>query len=335
MVRGPRADTSSEATPPAARGNPGTLARREWTDEERAAWRRRREKRRAKQRAQNVVRARAMHDARLQHEAEHVAQSPPAVQTKYGTFVGCSGWYYWHWRECFYPPTIPGSKWFDHYASRFRTVELNAPFYSWPTIASVENWTRQAGRRRFVYSIKVNELITHTKRFVGTRTLVRDFGYIADLLGPRFGCFLFQLPPSFHYSAAALKRIVTQLDPSRRNVVEFRHRSWWNERVSDAFRDAGITFCSCSGPRLPDQLVRTADDVYVRFHGTTRWYRHDYSVEELKVWADRITDSGARRLWAYFNNDREGYAIKNARALIRLLKRTERGSQCKQRGLCL
>ncbi len=26
-------------------------------------------------------------------------------------------------------------------------------------------------------------------------------------------------------------------------------------------------FCSCSGPQLPDDLVKTAEDIYVRFHG--------------------------------------------------------------------
>jgi uncharacterized protein YecE (DUF72 family) len=117
-----------------------------------------------------------------------------------------------------------------------------------------------------------------------------------------------------------LNRIVAQLDPARRNVVEFRHRSWWNDTVYDAFREAGIIFCSSSGPRLPDELVKTSDDVYVRFHGTKRWYRHDYTKEELAVWAERIRGSGAARVWAYFNNDREGYAIKNARELMRQLK---------------
>ena len=34
-----------------------------------------------------------------------------------------------------------------------------------------------------------------------------------------------------------------------------------------AFRETGTIFCSCSGPRLPDELVRTADDVYLRLHG--------------------------------------------------------------------
>ena len=80
--------------------------------------------------------------------------------------------------------------------------------------------------------------------------------HIADLLGAHMGCFLFQLPPSFHFSRARLDRITAQLDPTRRNVVEFRHRTWWNERVFAAFRANNIVFCSCSGPRLPDQLVQ-------------------------------------------------------------------------------
>ena len=147
-----------------------------------------------------------------------------------------------------------------------------------------------------------------------------DFYHVAHLLGPRLDCFLFQLPPSFHYSAAGLKRIVTQLDPRHRSVVEFRHRSWWTPRVYDALRDAGLIFCSCSGPRLPDELVKTTDDLYVRFHGLTKWYRHDYTSEELAVWVKRIRESGAKRVWAYFNNDREGYAIKNARELLRQLR---------------
>jgi uncharacterized protein YecE (DUF72 family) len=113
---------------------------------------------------------------------------------------------------------------------------------------------------------------------------------------------------------------VNQLDPARRNVVEFRHKSWWNEDVYRAFRKAGIIFCSSSGPRLPDELIRTADDVYVRLHGPLRWYRHDYSHEELKKWADRIAASGARRAWAYFNNDYNANAARNARDLQLLLK---------------
>lgn len=287
----------------------------EWKAKRRAV----REAKREKQRAANGGRALKMRDARLAHAPELEARNGASKAGRFN--VGCSGWFYWHWKQCFYPPELTTKDWFAHYAARFKTVELNAPFYSWPSVATVESWVKQAGRRDFVYTVKVSELITHVKRFVGTKNLVLDFGYIADLLGPRMGCLLFQLPPSYHYSPSRLRAIVSQLEPQRRNVVEFRHASWWNERVYAAFRDAGIIFCSCSGPKLPDMLVKTAPEIYIRFHGTTRWYRHDYSKQELEVWADRIAGSRPERVWAYFNNDRDCNAIKNARTLRRLLER--------------
>jgi len=284
-----------------------------------------REERREKQRQANVGRAAKMHAARLEFEAEpgFGFEEKPALKSKSAepqVFIGCSGWFYWHWRGLFYPEIMPTKDWFSHYAKHFKTVELNAPFYSWPTVATVKSWLRQAGRKQFVYTVKASELITHTKRFIGTKELVKDFGLIADLLGARMGCFLFQLPPSFTYTPARLKAILSQLDPKRRNVVEFRHKSWWNEKTYAAFRKAGAIFCSCSGPRLPDELIKTADDIYIRFHGTKKWYRHDYTKEELAVWADRVKKSKATRVWVYFNNDREGFAIKNAKELMKLLR---------------
>lgn len=272
--------------------------------------------RREKQRAANVARARQMHSERiaLHHPSKKSNVASPAFH------VGCSGWFYWNWRGPFYPAQLPTKAWFSHYAENFPTVELNAPFYSWPTVQTVQEWLRQAGTKDFVYTVKVCELITHVKRFSRTKVLVKDFGFIADLLGERMGCFLFQLPPSYHYTESRLKAIVGQLDPSRRNVVEFRHKSWWNERVFETFQKTGTIFCSCSAPKLPDELVRTAEEVYIRFHGLTKWYRHDYTDEELALWVARIKESGAKRVWAYFNNDRDGNAVRNAKEFTRQLQ---------------
>ena len=171
-----------------------------------------------------------MHDVRLAWERATNRASPSTGRPSAREFhVGCSGWFYWHWRGGFYAADMPTSDWFAHYADSFKTVELNVPFYSWPTTATVRAWVRQVERRKFVYAIKASELITHVKRFTGTKTLVRDFGYIADMLGSHMG------PPSFHFTQARLDRILTQMDPTRRNVVEFRHPSWWDERVYAAF----------------------------------------------------------------------------------------------------
>ena len=283
------------------------------TIEERRA---RKAERRIEQRRITVLRAGKMHKARLLAEAAGIA---PTASTPPSLNIGCSGWFYWHLRGNFYPTQMPTREWFAHYADHFSTVELNAPFYSWPTLRTVESWRKQAEGRDMIYTVKASELITHIKKFEDTQTLVRDFGHIADLLGPRMGCFLFQLPPSYQYSKERLHAILGQLDPARRNVVEFRHASWWTDEVYDAFRVAGAIFCSCSGPGLPDVLVKTADDIYVRFHGVTRWYRHDYSHDELMVWADRIRQANPQRLWVYFNNDFDGYAVKNAKMLAALL----------------
>ncbi len=293
----PRPDTASRWT--------------ELTPEER---RERRRLRREKQREANTVRAAKMHAARLKMETES-----PKGQLKQSVYVGCSGWRYWKWRDSFYRG-VPQNDWFGHYLKNFDTVEINASFYSWPTVAGIQAWRRQPGEKKFIYTVKVCEHVTHIKKFKGTKTLIRDFGLIADILGDRMGCFLFQLPPSYRYTKTRLNDVVSQLDPSRRNVVEFRHKSWWNEEVYSAFRKGGIIFCSCSGPRLPDELIRTADEVYVRLHGPKRWYRHDYSKEELAEWADRIKASGAKRAWIYFNNDNDAHAPKNAIALRRMLR---------------
>src|SRR3954447_990243 len=234
--------------------------------------------------------------------------------------VGCSGWFYWHWRGKFYPESSRPDAWFRHYTANFNTVELNAPFYRWPHLANVRGWVRQAPDN-FRYSIKVNRIITHEKRLVRTRMLVEEFCKFSEILGEKLGCFLFQFPPSYRYTASRLRTISTQIDPRFRCAIEFRHSSWWRERVYDALRKGGLIFCTVSAPRLPDELVRTHNAIYVRLHGSSRWYRHDYSDDELEAWSGKIRGSDARAAWIYFDNDRDAFAINNAQTLVAKLRR--------------
>ena len=124
----------------------------------------RKAERREKQRHANLSRAKKMHDARLSPEL-----LLPKVKKLPEFNVGCSGWFYWHWRGAFYPQTLPTKEWFDFYARNFPTVELNAPFYSWPTLNTVKTWVRQAGAENFIYTVKVCELITHVKRLAAPK----------------------------------------------------------------------------------------------------------------------------------------------------------------------
>jgi uncharacterized protein YecE (DUF72 family) len=230
------------------------------------------------------------------------------------THIATSGWFNHDWKGAFYPADLPVHRWFSHYTRQFQTVELNAPFYHRPTPATVKTWERQAPEH-FRYSIKVNRSITHLKKFSGTENLIRDFYQIADILGPKMGCFLFQMPPSFDFTADRLEMILSQLDAAHKNVLEFRHASWWTSAVFDALAKHKIIFCSVSAPRLPDDLVATTATVYVRFHGPKRWFYGPYSDAELADWSARMIASGAREAWVYFNNIADGSAIANARLL--------------------
>ena len=96
--------------------------------------------RREKQRQANIGRARKMHLARVESEKHGTAAPPKGQKSKARQiYVGCSGWFYWHWRGTVYPADMPTSAWFPHYTGLFKTVELNAPFYSWPTGATVNS----------------------------------------------------------------------------------------------------------------------------------------------------------------------------------------------------
>ena len=233
--------------------------------------------------------------------------------------IGCSGWFYWHWKGVFYPASLPQRTWFTHYTQHFRTVELNSPFYRFPKQSTAQNWYRQAPKG-FVYTLKVNRMITHIKKFKGTDELIQTFYKLGDALKEKMGCFLFQLPPTLTFSEERMQEIVEQLDPEKKNVIEFRHQSWFRDEVYRELKKQGIIFCTVSSPSLPETIVKTARDVYVRFHGKGSWYVSKYTEKELQSWARKIKQAKARNVWAYFNNDRNAYAVKNARSLRNLLE---------------
>ena len=139
-------------------------------------------------------------------------------------------------------PTVdaPQPDWFQYYSASFNSVEINASFYSWPTVASAQAWRRQPGGREFVYTVKVCELITHVKKFEGHENARPGLLPHRPILGDRMGCFLFPAAAKLPIYNGPSSGIVSQLDPERRNVVEFRHNSWWNEEVYRTFRKAGI-----------------------------------------------------------------------------------------------
>lgn len=230
--------------------------------------------------------------------------------------LGCSGWYYQGWENLFYKD-LPKNQWFKFYAQNFNTVELNSPFYHFPKLSTAKTWYRNAPDD-FVYSVKANRMITHLKKFKGTKKIVDDFYKVVSELREKLGCVLFQLPPNVHYHKEKLKEIIKQLNPKYKNVLEFRHPSWWNKETYELLKDNNIIFCIVSGPGLPEDFIKTSKDIYIRLHGKS-WYDYNYSKKELREYAQKIKKAKAKTAWAYFNNDYYAYAPKNCLELMKLL----------------
>jgi uncharacterized protein YecE (DUF72 family) len=106
--------------------------------------------------------------------------------------------------------------------------------------------------------------------------------------------------------------------PAGRHAFEFRHESWFADDVYSKLTEHHAALVVADrGPGRAPEWIETTDWSYVRFHNG-RGRRGNYAPRELRQWAERL-DEASGDVFAYFNNDWEGFAVANARSLARLL----------------
>lgn len=236
--------------------------------------------------------------------------------------VGCSGFYYNHWKPGFYPADLPKSKWFAYYCDHFNTLELNVTFYRFPKLPVFQSWFEQTPDH-FTFAVKAPRLITHFKQFNDTAPMMRGYyDIMLQGLKHKLGAVLFQLPPRSKFTEDRLERIIATMDPGFNNVLEFRHPSWWNERVYSELGKHQISFCGMSHPDLPKEVIQNTPLVYYRLHGVPELYKSPYSNTALrKLVLEIAANKKANQAFIYFNNDIGGSAIVNATQLNRIVAR--------------
>lgn len=236
--------------------------------------------------------------------------------------IGCSGWNYPHWRERVYPKGLPQKRWLEHYAALFDTVEINTTFYRLPKVTAVEGWVEQTPAG-FVFAVKASRYLTHIRRL---RDLDEGVSRFYERIEPlvrsaKLGPVLWQLPPTFKRDDERLASALQAL-PDGRHCFEFREPSWYVDDVYELLRGHGVALVIPDSPKYPFRTLElTADWTFVRLHRGSRGRGGNYSDRELEEWAERIAgwrDSGTDVL-AYFNNDWEGFAVKNGLHLRMLL----------------
>ena len=223
--------------------------------------------------------------------------------------VGTGGWSFPHWRNgAFYPSNIKADGEFFYFGSRkFNSVELNNTFHRQPKKELVDKWKAAAKElpTKFVYSVKMNQRVTHELQFDGAGEALKFFFENICELGPYLGCVLFQTPPTFSVDCVKLQSLVNHIPAGSRVAFEFRHASWFCPEVFDILRANNWSLVIFSHPKIPCPKEVTADYVYLRFHGPNELHASSYSQKQLNEWASFTHDLRQKGvdIYAYFNAD--------------------------------
>ena len=238
------------------------------------------------------------------------------------TWIGTSGWSYDHWWPELYPDGLPARDRLARYAEVFATAELNSSFYRWPGPAAFRGWARRLPDG-FQLSVKAPRGLTHGRRLYGPESWLERIRAGWHELDGKRAVLLVQLPPGLARDDARLGYFLARVPQWMRVAVEFRHDSWHCEEVFALLAAHNAAYCVLSGARLPCVLRATADFVYLRLHGPDHdhLYAGSYAGADLMWWADRIREwhAAGHDVYAYFNNDGDANAVRNARTLRRLL----------------
>jgi uncharacterized protein YecE (DUF72 family) len=235
--------------------------------------------------------------------------------------IGCSGWVYDDWRGRLYPEKLAQRRWLARYAEVFDTVEVNSTFYRLASPTGVEGWVEQTPPG-FTFAVKASRYLTHIKRLTKLDQGIKRFYEPLEAMvrAQKIGPVLWQLPENFHRDDDRLADALGRL-PKGRHCFEFRHESWFDDAVYELLRRHGAALVIGDDPSRPFQThERTTDWTFVRFHRGNRGRGGNYSRTELETWARRLRAWNREAdVYAYFNNDWQGFAVENAKLLKRLM----------------
>ena len=257
-------------------------------------------------------------------------------------YLGTSSWSSKDWDGVFYPTGISSDAYLAHYATRFRSVEVDATFYRIPSQSMVDRWrvTLPSG---FRLAAKVPQTITHEKTLEGCADEMARFVEVMARLEDRLGPLLLQFPYYSKSSGWTLPRFLARLEaflpcipPDRPTALEIRNKSWLVPDLLDLLRARGIALALIDHPWMPPpEAFRELPDLVTAPFCYVRWLGDRHGIESItrrwdKVIVDRTRQTAAwvpvirtllergLTVHGYFNNHYAGHAP----ASIALFERT-------------
>jgi len=228
-------------------------------------------------------------------------------------YAGTSGFSYREWKGSFYPAALPAQEMLHFYAANLPAVEINNTFYRLPTPSALRSWAEQVPEG-FRFAIKASRRITHLKRLKGAGDETAYLMQTLEVLGPRLGVILFQLPPNLKKDVARLRDFQELLPQGVHAAFEFRHSSWQDPEVMESLRARGSVWCVSDTDESEGALVDGSSWGYLRLR------RSAYAETDLVRWIERARAMNWEQTFVFFKHEDGAVGPRLARRFLELTR---------------
>lgn len=123
-----------------------------------------------------------------------------------------------------------------------------------------------------------------------------------DVLGPRRGPVLFQLPPFSKQDLDLLDEFLSKTAGIKNRVFEFRHESWLQKSTYQLLERHTAGFCIAETEEMRPAFQVTGGIAYFRLR------KESYDAKAIDLWAETIRDlaAGLPECYAYLRHDETG-----------------------------
>ena len=217
-------------------------------------------------------------------------------------YVGLSGFSYPGWKGKFYPKEMESEEFLTYYSQHLNSVEINSSFYASPNAAIVKNWSAKTNGK-FRFSFKAPRQITHILKLGnGSSEAAERLSKTLDLLGPKRGPVLFQLPPYSKQDHKLLDEFLSKTSGIKNRVFEFRHESWLQNPTYQLLEKHEAGFCVAETEDMKPAFQVTGGLAYFRLR------KESYDAKAIDQWAEKIREmtKGLQEFYAYLRHDETG-----------------------------
>src|SRR3954467_5982488 len=140
----------------------------------------------------------------------------------------------------------------ERYSQRLAAVEINSSFYRPHRPGTYARWAASVPAG-FRFAVKLPKEITHNRRLADAAEPLARFLSEAQMLGPKLGPVLVQLPPSFAFKPDLVAKFLSQIRHSFSGsvVCEPRHPTWFTDAVDRLLADHQVARVAADPAPVP------------------------------------------------------------------------------------